>query len=77
MLKQKDPKRLRDQRRKILLAAARFIAEHGYHGMSMRALAKATGKSLATSHNYIYSKEEILFALQREAFETRIGMESK
>ena len=73
MLKQKDPKRLRDQRRKILLAAARFIAEQGYHGMSMRALAKATGRSLATAYNYFSSKEEILFALQKEAFETLIA----
>ncbi len=62
-----------DRRREILEAAARAIAEHGYYGMSMRALAKATGKSLATAYNYFSSKEEILFALQKEAFETLIG----
>ena len=39
----------------------------------MRALAKATGRSLATAYNYFSSKEEILFALQKEAFETLIG----
>ncbi len=68
-----NPRQNLDQRRKILEAAARFIAEHGYHGMSMRALAKATGRSLATAYNYFSSKEEILFALQKEAFETLIG----
>ena len=32
----------------ILAAAARAFAEHGYHGMSMRDLAKATGRGLAS-----------------------------
>lgn len=40
--------------------------------MSMRALAKATGRSLATAYNYFSSKEEILFELQKEAFESLI-----
>lgn len=68
-----SPRRLRQQQQKILETAAHFIAEHGYHGMTMRALAKATGKSLATAYNYYSSKEEILFALQKEAFENLIG----
>ncbi len=72
-MKRNDPRRLRQQRRRILEVAARFIAENGYHGMSMRALAGATGKSLATAYNYFSSKEEILYALQKEAFEALIS----
>lgn len=71
-MKRNDPRRLQQQRRKILEAAAGFIARNGYHGMTMRGLAKATSRSLATAYNYFSSKEEILFALQKEAFESLI-----
>jgi AcrR family transcriptional regulator len=56
-------------RERILRAAATAIAELGYHGMSMRELARAAGMSLSNLYNYFPSKEEILFAIQREAFE--------
>ncbi|MCX7168786.1 MAG: TetR/AcrR family transcriptional regulator [Proteobacteria bacterium] len=58
------------QRGEILEAAAAAIAEHGFHGMSMRGLARATGKGLASFYNYFASKEDLLFSLQTEAFET-------
>ena len=58
------------QRAEILEAAAAAIAEHGFHGMSMRALAQATGRALANFYNYFSSKEDLLFSLQSEAFET-------
>ncbi len=58
------------QRVEILAAAAAAIAEHGYHGMSMRGLARATGRSLASFYNYFSSKEDLLFSLQTDAFET-------
>lgn len=58
------------QRAEILEAAAEAIAEHGFHGMSMRALAQATGRALANFYNYFSSKEDLLFSLQAEAFET-------
>ena len=59
----------RSVREEILAAAARAFAERGYHGMSMRALAKATGRSPAAFYNYFESKEDLLFFLQRDAFE--------
>jgi len=58
------------QRLEILKAAAAAIAEHGYHGMTMRGLARATGKGLATFYDYFSSKEDVLFSLQTDAFET-------
>ncbi len=58
------------QRVEILEAAAAAIAESGFHGMSMRGLARATGRSLASFYNYFPSKEDLLFSLQTDAFET-------
>ncbi|MFQ5746910.1 MAG: TetR/AcrR family transcriptional regulator [Gemmatimonadota bacterium] len=67
------PMRSSGERQRILEAAAHNIAEHGFHGMSMRRLATAWGKSLAALYNYFPSKDDILYALQREAFETLIA----
>lgn len=60
-------------RSRILEAAAAAIAAHGYHGMSMRELARSAGMSLSNLYNYFSSKEEILHALQKEAFEVLVG----
>ena len=60
-------------RKEIIEAAARAIAERGYHGMSMRDLARATDRSLAGFYNYFASKDDVLFALQKEAFETLVA----
>ncbi len=54
----------------ILSAAATFIAHNGYHGTSMRDLAKATGRGLSSLYTYFPSKEALLFALQTRAFDT-------
>jgi AcrR family transcriptional regulator len=56
----------------ILSAAARAFAEHGYHGMSMRDLAKLTRRSPATLYNYVDGKEDLLYLIQRDAFEEMI-----
>jgi len=58
------------QRVEILEAAAAAIAENGYHGMTMRGLARTTGRGLASFYNYFSSKEDLLFSLQTDAFET-------
>ena len=61
------------KRLSILDAAARAIAERGFHGMSMRDLADATGQALASFYNYFSSKEELLFQIQSSAFRTMIA----
>ncbi len=63
-------KRPEGKRAEILAAAAQAIAKHGYHGMSMRELARVTGRSPASFYNYFQSKEELLFSVQRDAFDT-------
>jgi AcrR family transcriptional regulator len=62
-----------DLRADVLQNAAAPIARHGYHGMSMRDLAKATGKSLASFYHLFQSKEDILFEIQSQAFERLIS----
>jgi AcrR family transcriptional regulator len=56
-------------RTEILTAAADLIAQGGFHGMSMRDLAAATDRALASLYTYFDSKEGVLFALQAGAFE--------
>ena len=60
-------------REEILAVAVRAIARDGYHGTSMRDLARDTGRSLAGLYAHFRSKEEILFALQCDAFHALIG----
>ena len=73
----KSPRKPRPQsaqkRLAILDAAARAIAEHGFHGMSMRDLAGETGQVVAGLYNYFSSKDEVLFEIQTSAFETLIA----
>jgi AcrR family transcriptional regulator len=44
---------------RIVAIAATLFAEHGYHGLSMRALAAAVGLNIATIHYHISSKQEL------------------
>lgn len=62
-----------DPKERILRAAAGAIAAHGFHGMSMRELARAAGMSLSNLYNHFPSKEEILFALQKQAFQVLVS----
>jgi AcrR family transcriptional regulator len=55
----------------LLAAAAALLARR--HNVSMRELARATGQSLANLYNYFPSKDDLLFALQRRAFETLLA----
>ncbi len=67
------PSQAVEPRERILRAAAGQIAAHGFHGMSMRELSRAAAMSLSNLYNYFASKEEILFALQKEAFEVLVA----
>lgn len=52
----------------ILAAACGVIAQLGYERASMRAVAKATGVSLAGLYHYFDSKEKMLFLIQFRTF---------
>lgn len=64
-------------RAQIVAAAAQAFAARGYHAVSMRDLARSTGRSPATFYSHFRSKEELLFSMQRDAFDELIaGAES-
>jgi AcrR family transcriptional regulator len=60
-------------RSEILSAAARTLAARGYHGTSVRELARAVNRSPASFYNHFESKEELLFAVHSRAFESLIA----
>ena len=67
------PSRKAEGRLELLEAAAGVLAKSGFHGMSMRELAKQLGKTPAVFYNYYPSKEALLFDLQIRAFEALVS----
>jgi AcrR family transcriptional regulator len=58
-----------DERREhFFAAAAQVFAAQGYHSTTMRALARATGMSLAGMYYYVRGKEELLCRIQERCF---------
>jgi AcrR family transcriptional regulator len=51
----------------ILRAAATLIAQRGYHGASMRDIARAVGLQMASLYHHFGSKQELLVLIMREA----------
>jgi AcrR family transcriptional regulator len=60
-----DTKRLH-----LLKVAARVFSEVGYDGASMRRIAAETELSLAGIYHYVGSKEELLFWIQHDTFDS-------
>lgn len=56
-------------RQRLLDSAVELFAQQGFAGSSVRDLARHCGLSLAGLYHHFSSKEEILFEIQREAFE--------
>ncbi len=62
-----------DRKAEIRKAAAAVFAEKGYDRSSIRDVAKAARMSLAGLYYYYRGKEEILFDIQNQAFETLLN----
>jgi AcrR family transcriptional regulator len=63
---------------RILEAATGLIAQVGYERASMRAVAKASGVSLAGLYHYFDSKEKMLFLIQFRTFNSLVtGLREK
>ena len=52
----------RDTKERLLDAAERLLAEHGYEGTSLRAVTQAAGTSVSAANYHFGSKEELLRA---------------
>jgi AcrR family transcriptional regulator len=59
MMVQQNDESSGDSLERILREATRLFAEHGYHGVSTRALAKAVGLNISTINYHAGSKEEL------------------
>jgi len=62
-----------ERKSRIVAAARRLIAEHGFDGLNMRALADAARVSAPTLYNLFGSKHAILAAEMQEAFRNVAG----
>jgi AcrR family transcriptional regulator len=58
-----------DPQERLLNAAERLFAEHGYHGVSLRTITSEAGVNLASANYYFRSKE----GLFRAVFARRLG----
>ncbi|WP_423822559.1 helix-turn-helix domain-containing protein [Salinisphaera sp. SPP-AMP-43] len=78
MTLRKNKKRARSEKEKearraaILVAAQEMIADTGFDGMTMSALARRAGLSKGTLYLYVHSKEELFLALFVDALETLV-----
>ncbi|MFQ5720833.1 MAG: TetR/AcrR family transcriptional regulator [Acidobacteriota bacterium] len=52
----------------LLKSAAALMARQGFHDMSMRDLARATGRSLSGLYYYFSTKEDLLFQIQTHCY---------
>ena len=57
----------------ILAQCAALMADQGYHGTSMRDLARTTGRSLSGLYHHFASKEELLFLINERGFSSLLA----
>jgi AcrR family transcriptional regulator len=57
-------------RSELVDAARKLVQEEGYEGLTIRKLAKRVGYAPMSVYSYFADKQDILFALAQDAFET-------
>ena len=57
----------------ILSQCAALMARQGYHGTSMRDLARTTGRSLSGLYHHFASKEDLLYLINERGFSSLLG----
>jgi AcrR family transcriptional regulator len=67
------PKQFDRKLDEILRTAAEVFCARGYHRASIRDISRSTGVSLAGLYYYFHSKEQLLYVIQRHAFETLLS----
>jgi len=73
----KNPKRVQEQRQKIVKAAIRIVIEKGFHETSVREIGQAAGLTQGTLYNYIRSKGDILYLVCDEVITAYLGAVAK
>jgi len=64
-----SPEEVEGRRARVVSAAERLFAEHGYEGVTLRALAAALGQSHTASYRYFGGKAEIFTAARIAAYQ--------
>jgi AcrR family transcriptional regulator len=59
----KNPKKVEEQRSKIVKAAIQIVIEKGFHETSVREIGSAAGLTQGTLYNYVRSKGDILYLI--------------
>ena len=62
----RSEERVREQKRRILLAASHAFREHGFHATGMRAIAASLGMTVGNLYYYFRNKQELLAFCQEE-----------
>jgi len=57
----------------IVAECAALMAHEGYHGTSMRDLARGTGRSLSGLYHHFRSKEELLYLINQRGFSSLLA----
>jgi AcrR family transcriptional regulator len=58
---------------RILDAGATLLHERGFHGCTMRHLARGSGTSLANLYHYVGGKEDLLYQVERRILEAAVA----
>jgi AcrR family transcriptional regulator len=73
----KNPKKVEEQRSKIVKAAIQIVIEKGFHETSVREIGNAAGLTQGTLYNYIRSKGDILYLVCDEVVSAYLGAVEK
>jgi AcrR family transcriptional regulator len=73
----KDPRRVKEQRSKIVKAAIKIVIEKGFHETSVRKIGQAAGLTQGTLYNYVRSKGDILYLICDEVVTAYLGAVAK
>lgn len=65
----KRPELVQKRQKQIFDVASKLFVQKGYHGTTIRDIARASGLGLGPIYDYVMNKEEILFLVHREIVE--------
>lgn len=67
--KVRAPDLVRRRQRQLFRGAVKVCRKKGFHGATVRDIAKASGMSLGSVYDYIEKKEDILFLIHKEVLD--------
>jgi len=65
----KKPELVEKRQKQLFAAASKLFVQKGYHGTTVRDIARESGLGLGPIYDYVMNKEEILFLVHKEIVE--------